>query len=490
MKIANYLKKLDYFGHQFNFELNGNECHKSWQGAICSLFVFLCTILLVFSLGREIYERKNPNVNISEYIDENIEVGYLDFPFFIAFFNGQTTKNLDSYQSYFDTSITRYYFGDEKTIKIEKNLTLTSCRNMTFTKHNELIYDYMNTDSVKYLCLNSTENTKTKGKFPIKGSSYIRIIIDYCDPKLRSTCKATEEFKSQKTLISNYFINSFADSNIIDNPIKYYIDSYLTGFSFGVFKAHEFIFSKNYLISDNGWMLVNKKEFEYIQLMVKDKNFNLANNAEIGDENKRSVYSFSMKFQLTGIMIRRSYLKFDELIARIGGFSSLILLATQFVSNFYLKFLYIKYIRECIYNIRLNNNFNSSTRQMHNLSLAKLYDNIENFESKNTLKTKENNFINKSKDSKITKIDLEVKMFAKKKKSKINDLNTLSKESYQEETNLNFDFLNYILYCCFFSSNQLKTFIKKELLLISKYLDIRNVYHCLEFSLFEKEKND
>ncbi len=54
------VKSIDYFGKQFNFNVNGGT-FKTFLGGIISLSIFLSTLVLACYFGIDIYLRKKPN---------------------------------------------------------------------------------------------------------------------------------------------------------------------------------------------------------------------------------------------------------------------------------------------------------------------------------------------------------------------------------------------------------------------------------------------
>ena len=57
--------KLDIFGIEYNFLINGNKSYKTSLGAMMTLFYIFLVIGLFFGFGIDLYQRKNPKVSLN-----------------------------------------------------------------------------------------------------------------------------------------------------------------------------------------------------------------------------------------------------------------------------------------------------------------------------------------------------------------------------------------------------------------------------------------
>ena len=503
LNMLKLFKKIDFIGHPINFEIDNTNKYKTIQGAILSSGLFLVILVLALMFGKDIYERKNPNVFLSEAIFEHAQTTSSSFPFFVAFHNNGNT-NLKPYNDYYDISVLRYYFDKDNKVQIERNLTLDSCRTMNFTRYDKLVKDFINLSNNEFLCVKGNENTITKGKYPQRGTSFVRVKIDFCDPELRSNCKITPNFQSTQPTIVNFYINTIIDASNYTNPIKIFIDSTLNTFSLGVYKVSEFLFSEDSFISDNGWILQDLNKISFISLKQINTNFNLAGKDNVGADNKRSVFEYFFKFTNTNYVTRRTYLKIQELFARVGGLVNAIFIMTQILFYNYFRFLYIEYIRHNLIEIQQPkiNESKLSVSQFHQLKDENL-NNVVNFNNLQTaqLKIIDNNLqdIVQSEPKELVlkesepkenicqnNKNLEKKVLIKVKNNMQQDIIQNATQIDQTQNFNYFTFLNYST--CGLCFSKKFSYIKAQLQLIKVYIEIKSMFDVIDDKINSKSK--
>ena len=98
----NFLKKIDMFGQQIQFNFNKKTKHKTLLGALFSFFLIILVILSIYYFGEEVIIRKNPiTLKTEVYVSqpEAIALTQKNFPFAFGLQDG------DTYEHYIDEEI-------------------------------------------------------------------------------------------------------------------------------------------------------------------------------------------------------------------------------------------------------------------------------------------------------------------------------------------------------------------------------------------------
>jgi len=82
MKISTYFKSIDAFGKNTGFIHEDNNDFKTNLGAILSILIVIACTIITILFGKEIFERKNPNVSESSEFSSVARVEMLDWPVF------------------------------------------------------------------------------------------------------------------------------------------------------------------------------------------------------------------------------------------------------------------------------------------------------------------------------------------------------------------------------------------------------------------------
>ena len=459
--MKSLIKKLDFLGRPISFEIENSSTFQSFFGVIFSILVFVTALVLTFLFGSEVYKRKNPNIFISEQFKNEVQTNLLDFPFFIGFFDVYGNPIYD-YKSYFDIYPEIAEVDLNGNFTLNKNLTYVPCKNINFTKHDNIIKKFIEVDK-GHSCLNATENSIVKGKFPVRDSKQLRVSVHFCDPKLRSTCKFDLKLLLRQPALQIYYLNNIVDSENLKEPIKYFVDSNLVGLNSGIVKSYDYIFSQDTFISDEGWLLESTSKENFIKFKTNAMSLNLAPEQIEGYFNKRSVAYFTMKFSNTITITRRNYLKVQELFARVGGVVNAIMIITKCITYIYIKYLYLKFISDKI----ITNTENSKEPKM------KVNSDIE---------------VSKFNSSQVNLSRLGLNVVTSMNKSSQNNLGLeIKKEEKiveeiieQDHTIHDFGFLDYLIYisccCCKFSR---KTEMEKQISYINKFTDFSIIINMI-----------
>ena len=326
-------RKLDMFGEQISFEENDSKSLKTVQGAVLTIIITSLTISIGFLFGQDIYKRNDPVTRITEVIQFDNPIYTKDFPFLLAvFFPNGTITNPDDY---FDISYTTYSFdySGKITIKVKP---MIKCDSKNLTNLKSIMQQGPCEGSNKCLCVNEEDNAFLVNTMLTLNSQYIHITVNECDNKKRQCLDSS-------ILRKNYFINMFypkvyIDSEDYENPVKYYASSVPNQFSDAFYKRVYVYVTSNQLISDNGYLLNSNSIINYLSVTNTK--------AELLQYTKgiTPLAAISVATDVLSGRYYRSYMKIQDLLAKIGGFFNALYIFSYILSFHYIRFLYIKKI--------------------------------------------------------------------------------------------------------------------------------------------------
>lgn len=288
--------------------------------------------------GQEVYLRENPSVSISnEYLSES-KIYLNEYPILFQFNFGYQSN----YADYFDISIFSITTDEEyrASYKINKHLVDCASKEHDFIKYYDMISPLITKS--KYYCMDFDREDYFQNKMGTQNSTYIVLSISYCDyTNENRNCKATPKYKNSNSIISVAFVDHYTDSFDYDKPVKEYVNilSYL--FSYGVLKTLRFVFEKDVFISDNGWLLNSVKNQEDVVFNSLEIDTNLSLGSYTNKLMDLVIHSNNVRKKTS-----RTYLKVQELFAKIGGIVNALYIILYIVSCHYIRFKYIIWVKE------------------------------------------------------------------------------------------------------------------------------------------------
>ena len=343
--FENYFKKIDFVGQEFKFEHNENKRYQTVYGAFFSMIVFISALVVVILFGREIYERKLPIISMSEEISLYSKIYFNDFPFFFSFFyeNNTEIKNplrffniyieehhmtQDGYLSY------NPYYSMLPYSKMKENYTLDSQDFIEQTLDKLPNYDFYS--------FNFTNETFIGSPMLTNNSNYMRFLFAFCDPQQREDCEYSEEsFRYNLPTIVSTFKFSYAYSIDYEEAVKWYANSEPITVSPGSLKIHHMRFSLSKIITDKGWLLEDYEELDYVSYHSYFMDTSLSSAMD-------ELFNYVLLLEMPNLRktTKRTYLKIQELLARVGGIANAFYMAMNVLTSHFLRFHYLVFINK------------------------------------------------------------------------------------------------------------------------------------------------
>ena len=419
MALKSNFVNYDMYSKRTSFFYNNQEKIGSYFG------LFLTFIYIVASLGLFIYqiilafERKELNVyDATIYSQQMPSIDINSSQFYFAFgLEEPSTANRFIDDSIYIPKIAfvdKIKINDEFITKEQKTLEYERCNAENFGKNYQNLF--LPNELNNSYCLKNFNNSLTfAGGYKYERMTYIRIRIYPCvnTTKNNNHCKPQEEIDYYMT--SGYFSILMKDVGL--NP---------SNFSFPVLPTLQDLYTtidkrlyKNYILNfgitevqtDTGIINENIKFDKYLQFRKELQTFSFRD--EIDYYNGKSVILVQLKLDDKIVIQKRSYLKINVILSRIGGYMQLMntifLLLTSIVNrlNSQLKII------NSIFNFNLKKNkvilkfhtlkesniiINSKSNKYLRFTSKKYMDNSKQLEnenrSRNNLILKENDFNN------------------------------------------------------------------------------------------------
>ena len=326
-----FIIKIDMFGQPIGFEDNNSTKYKTASGALFTFIVIAACSIIGFLFGQEVYQRKESNTRLSKNYVSNSTISINDNLVIFGIVSGVRGLVVPNPLDYFDFHAEFNSF-DEKNIITKRNIDLKSC------DKDKIESQYKNKASFNVLdgslCFKEEDNIFFRNKFTKIDSDYIYVSIYPCNPLVR---KCASDLDS---LLKNFYfftstINSYVDINSYEQPIKYYFDNYVVLNSVDFFKKAYLSITNNTIVSDNGWLLEEKVEFKYAQLV----DFKIETMMYYPGVTPVCAFNFDSPNIVDNI--NRSYMKVQDLLAKVGGLINASIILMKLLTFHYIRFQYL-----------------------------------------------------------------------------------------------------------------------------------------------------
>ena len=391
-KAISIIKKFDYYSNTYQLEENFINRNQNLFGAIATISMFLATLVLSFMFGNEIYRRKDPFASTSKQYNTNSIVMLKEMPFV---FNFYTKKEpiLKNFQDYVDFQVSQMTVHSNNTFILDLSLKLINCSLVKYDKF-ESIFDNKKNDNKDYFCIGHKNDTLFKNSFTELDSQYISIVVKSCNSKLRKCPDDLNEKLSEFYFQMNFY-NSYFDSTNYTDPIQKYEYFNTIQANNKMMKRQYIRFNNNEYITDNGWILEEVVKYNYISLQDIKLDINPL------DEKSQapSLVQLSLESPKIKEVTKRTYLKIQELVAKIGGLVKGFHILLIVISSFYFRFEYIVHIAELSIKKEKSNEY-----EFYSFEVSK-FNNIESINKEN-LELKSSHAFNSNKKIDLINIDV------------------------------------------------------------------------------------
>lgn len=333
--LIHYFQKIDLFGKHFKFEQNSNQNFTTNLGIGLSILIIITSIVICFIFGQELYLRQNPTVISSQQIVPTSEVSLNNFPieFYVIDRFGIRIPRSDV-KMLFDISYYYYEIDSNGKVKALDIYEASSTCNKT---------NYQSLEQLKLLNLNNETDSsihcfdlkypKLQNAYASPNSIFSTLVFTKCKSTNEKKCnEKIDEILTEVYFVASY-IDKFVDTKNYSSPITHFAASYTQQLNKNYLKRTYLRISANELITDKGWLLSDYHEETYYSIGSFKDDINTINS-------NQDMYYLTIEAPNQTLKTTRSYMKFPELLAKIGGFYSFLLILSQFFIKNYVNFKY------------------------------------------------------------------------------------------------------------------------------------------------------
>ncbi len=390
----NIFESINLYGLSFPLRYKKEKTYLTIIGLVLSLITIIFVIGISIIYGRDLIFRTGYSL-VTNYIPLN-EKKTIDFskrPFMLGFASNGKITNFDfTYINItFDRNVHNAYLDKNGIYQLERISTSIELEYCNISKHYIGENDFMKKfDYNKYLCTKSNQNLGFGGRFGdnIHGYDLLEVHLNKCTNTTENNNSCKSEEIINKFLDNSYLELVYLSESVDHSNISYPLIQSLRNELYIVAKEHVKRYYQYFQIasysSDNGliWNKVNKFE------LAETKN----THTDFVKDEEQDFYSSStlLEISLTSTdqktIYERKYPKLQEVLGSIGGFTDIIFIFFQFISNYFSnKTMIVDVTNNIIINdnktikfakkpnfFNLYNSFNLSKRSLFSSSRFKL----------------------------------------------------------------------------------------------------------------------
>ena len=322
-----------------------NEKYETIFGIILSIITIFSIIIISILFGSDVVCRTGYSI-VTNYLPLKHKT-LIDFskrPFMLGFASQGKITGIDfsKISISFERNVHNIYLDENGIYQLERISNIIELEYCNKSKHYLNQNDFMNKFNYSnYLCPKPNQNLNFGGRFGdnINGYDLLEIHLNKClNTTKNNNCQSEEII--DKFLDNSYLEMVYLSESIDHSNISYPLSENLRNQLYVVAKEHVKRYYQYFQIasysSDNGliWNKVNKFE------LAETKN----THTDFVKDEEQDFYSSStlLEISLTSTdqktIYERKYPKLQEVLGSIGGFTDIIFIFFQFISNFYLVF--------------------------------------------------------------------------------------------------------------------------------------------------------
>lgn len=343
--VLNLLRKIDIYGCNYEFSINGNRSYKTKIGGLISFLAFIAMVILFVMLGKNFYQRENPITSMSkeyskEYFNYTLKPDKFLFGFQIVDQNSNLFDRKDLF--YIEPHYIKYQKSvDGINIKVEDRiLSYHHCTEEDTNFSNQ----YLSVQLYNYYCLdeiNLKKGLNLGGLWDSQEFSYIKIKVRHClsgeyfNAKNNITCNTNttelenvmKDYKYFQIFLQNYFLNS----NDYDDPFKLSLNVLYETMDLKIQKKIYYYFKNGIIEDKKDWFTETFEEKSLIGIDRTRSDFM----ESVSDYFTTTFYETNLYFDKIIETYNRRYMKIQEVIANIGGIMKFIVFFTSIFIQFY-----------------------------------------------------------------------------------------------------------------------------------------------------------
>ena len=325
-----------------NIELRYEESKqiKTFVGGILTICMACVAVSAFILFSQELVLKENPLENRFDKVLIDSHVPLAEFPIAFTLTSwlsedlGSQKLFMDNHKVYaalwvFNSSEAKleiYYFWPtpctDEVVDQEFLAKLESLK----TDSIQMCFDFKNPTDVFKNPIEVKKEMSINRPYGAYDSAFLDVYIRRC---FSSEPNCTQYIEPYGTFWFNLFVkDSFSDSSNFSQPINKRVNIFSNSVDYGI-KARQFMkIVSNQIITDSGWIFENNNSDFFFSVSDAKQ--------EVGIYTQSSsiLYSYTFESMIMQPVIKRRYLKLQELAANMGGFIKSIALIAKLLANF------------------------------------------------------------------------------------------------------------------------------------------------------------
>ena len=328
------LKKIDFIGATLNPTFDHNNIISTALGGFISGLILIIMVIATGFFGKELFYRQKALVRNYSRVNTESSVDTTEFPLLFSLWtlDGINLTTNSEIASEFYISGYSIFFEMNDQGYSEASLLLFPVVMCTPEIIGKETADYLKNngfDISSFWCMNLSSIPEEKRRIAksigAPGSSTLNITVHMCDLATTPNCGWSLK-KHGNLLFTVSFIDRFVDISDFDNPVQTKLDNYIIQMSSQLESNMKVSISRNFLLSDVGYIFSEQQEEQFISFFNFERNFSSLN------ETTKQVMRVEFIADIKENYIERQYLKFQEFLASMGGFFKGILFLANFIN--------------------------------------------------------------------------------------------------------------------------------------------------------------
>lgn len=347
-RVSDLCKSMDFLGPDFRFEKSSSAQFQSISGFLFSSVCGIACIVMGMFFGKEVYEKKEPIINISAAFVEYSDIFMDEFPIMFSFFaaNG-TSLNLETINRYMRINNYEQTMDDKGVVKeITDIYGFDNCTNVKFKKYEDMFKNRLNSTNPNLLCVDQKEKRLMfSNSYLALNSTNFNFVFKKC---VGAGCPADTDSVIENMLITVIYPTSFVDIFNYKRPILTYFDEATTQASNYLKRRVYMRFIYNTFTDDTGVVFNNYVPQNFVQLLsvVPDDLLHPTTGPF-----KDILFWLALESPKISNLFSRKYMKISDLLAILGGTINSLYIILRVLSAHYLRFIYMDFLRHTVYDV-------------------------------------------------------------------------------------------------------------------------------------------
>lgn len=346
-RVSDLCKSLDFLGPDFRFEKSSSAQFQSISGFLFSSVCGIACIVMGLFFGKEVYEKKEPIINISSAFVQYSDVYLDEFPVMFAFIasNG-TSLSLETINRYMKVELFEQTMKENGVVKeITDYYGFDNCTNVKFKKYQDMVEKRLN-GSQNLLCVNQQDKRLMfSNAYLALNSTNFNFVFRKC---MSGSCPKDINEVIENMLITVIYPTSFVDIFNYPKPVDTYFDEATTQASNFLKRRVYMRFIYNKFTDDRGVVFNTFVPQDFVQLLsVVPDDLLYPKEGPFKD----ILFWLALESPKISNLFSRKYMKISDLLAILGGTINSLYIILRVLSSHYLRFIYMDFLRHTVYDV-------------------------------------------------------------------------------------------------------------------------------------------